>query len=59
MKFTKKFTAVLPALFLAFTAFSVYAEESQTDGLMNKDQVDGRVEESKGKVKEAAGVILD
>jgi uncharacterized protein YjbJ (UPF0337 family) len=27
--------------------------------LMNKDQIKGRAEETKGKVKEAAGVILD
>ena len=27
--------------------------------VMNKDQIEGRVEEAKGKVKEAAGVILD
>ena len=27
--------------------------------LMNKDQIEGLVEEVKGKVKEAAGVILD
>ena len=27
--------------------------------LMNKDQIEGRVEEVKGKVKEATGVILD
>jgi uncharacterized protein YjbJ (UPF0337 family) len=27
--------------------------------LMNKDQIKGRAEEAKGKVKEAAGVILD
>ncbi|MGD0959375.1 MAG: CsbD family protein [Methylomonas sp.] len=26
---------------------------------MNKDQVKGRVEESKGKIKEVAGIILD
>ncbi|NOT10394.1 MAG: CsbD family protein [Methylococcaceae bacterium] len=26
---------------------------------MNKDQVTGHIEETKGKIKEAAGVILD
>ncbi|WP_262966981.1 CsbD family protein [Methylobacter psychrophilus] len=26
---------------------------------MNKDQVKGRIEETKGKIKEATGVILD
>lgn len=60
MKFTTlKFAVVLSALLFTLTSFGVYAEQSQSDELMNKDQVNGRVEESKGKVKEAAGVILD
>lgn len=59
MKLTKiKFTCLL-VIFLALTSSGASAEESQDDTLMNKDQVNGRVEESKGKVKEATGVILD
>lgn len=39
----------------------IYAAESEeeTHMNMNKDQVEGRVDEAKGKVKEATGVILD
>jgi uncharacterized protein YjbJ (UPF0337 family) len=37
----------------------VMAANYYQEKLMNKDQVEGLVEEVKGKVKEAAGVILD
>lgn len=37
-----------------------YVAMAKTRGVpMNKDQIQGRVEEVKGKVKEATGVILD
>ncbi|SJM96168.1 CsbD family protein [Crenothrix polyspora] len=55
---TIKFASLLLGIFLACTS-GAYAEETQDDTLMNKDQVNGKVEESKGKVKEATGVILD
>lgn len=55
---TTKFAGLLLSMFLACTS-GAYAEEAQDDTLMNKDQVNGKVEESKGKVKEAAGVLLD
>ena len=39
--------------------YPVMATTNYQETLMNKDQVEGLVEEVKGKVKEAAGVILD
>jgi uncharacterized protein YjbJ (UPF0337 family) len=39
--------------------YLVMATNKNQETLMNKDQADGLVEEVKGKVKEAAGVILD
>ena len=39
--------------------YLVMATNNNQETLMNKDQVEGLVEEVKGKVKEAAGVILD
>jgi uncharacterized protein YjbJ (UPF0337 family) len=39
--------------------YLVMATNNYQETLMNKDQVEGLVEEVKGKVKEAAGVILD
>ena len=61
MKLTNmKFTGLFAAIVLTFCSFGIYAEESQeATPPMNKDQVEGRVEEAKGKVKEAAGVIRD
>lgn len=46
-------------LVLASSIFDINAEESQQEPFMNKDQVNGRVEEAKGKAKEAIGVLLD
>lgn len=46
-------------VFLTFTSFGAYAEETQSDSTINSDQIDGRVEESKGTVKEITGKILD
>ncbi|MGZ4957471.1 MAG: CsbD family protein [Methylobacter sp.] len=60
MKFTNiKLTGLVAAIVLTFCSFGVYATESQEAPPMNKDQVEGRVDEAKGKVKEATGVILD
>jgi len=61
MKLTNfKLTGLYAAIFLTFTAFGAYAEESkELNPPMNKDQVEGRVGEAQGKVKEATGVILD
>ena len=58
-----KHTNINFARFLAVTvlplySLSIYAEESQKNTSMNKDQVDGRVGEVKGKVKEVTGQIL-
>ena len=39
--------------------YLVMETNNNQETLMNKDQVEGLVEEVKGKVKEAAGVILD
>ena len=61
MKLTNmKFTGLGAAIVLTFCSFGAYAEESQEmTPPMNKDQVEGRVDEATGKVKEATGVILD
>ena len=61
MKLTNmKLTGFFAAIVLTFCSFGVYAEESkEATPPMNKDQVEGRAGEAKGKVKEAAGVLLD
>jgi len=41
------------------STLKVMTTNNYREKLMNKDQVEGLVEEVKGKVKEAAGVILD
>jgi uncharacterized protein YjbJ (UPF0337 family) len=59
MKHTNiNFIGFLAAAILTFCSLSIYAEESQENTYMNKDQVDGRVGEVKGKVKEVTGQIL-
>jgi uncharacterized protein YjbJ (UPF0337 family) len=40
------------------TAIQLWLTQSQ-ETFMNKDQISGRVEETKGKVKEVTGKILD
>lgn len=52
-------TQLVVAVALIFCTFSVNAQKSHVPAPMNKDQVDGRVGEAEGKVKEATGVILD
>ena len=61
MKLTNmKLTGLFAAIVMTFCSFGVYAEESEeVTPPMNKDQVEGRVDEATGKVKEATGVILD
>lgn len=54
-----KLTGLVAVIVLTFCSFGVYAEESEEVAPMNKDQVEGRVDEATGKVKEATGVILD
>ena len=61
MKFTHiKLTGLVAVIVLAFFSFGAYAAESEeASPPMNKDQVEGQVDEAKGKVKEATGVITD
>jgi uncharacterized protein YjbJ (UPF0337 family) len=54
-----KLTGLLAATVLTFYSFSAYAEEIKVENNINKDQVEGRVDEAKGKVKEITGKILD
>lgn len=39
-------------------SFTVYALENQDSTIINKDQVDGRVEQTKGKIKEVTGKVV-
>ncbi|MDD5580481.1 MAG: CsbD family protein [Methylobacter sp.] len=55
---TIKLTGLLAFILLAIASVGVYAEESKEDSNMNKDQVEGRVEEGKGKVKEVTGKVI-
>ena len=60
MKFNHtKRSGLLAATVLSLCSLCAYAEEKQDESYMNKDQVNGRVEETKGKVKEVTGKILD
>jgi len=53
-------TAVLWAgILLAACSVTAYAANHEYDTPVNKDQVEGRVEETKGKVKEVTGKIID
>lgn len=53
-----KLADLLAIILLSFSSFSINAEETKEDPLMNKDQVEGRVEQSKGKIKEVTGNII-
>jgi uncharacterized protein YjbJ (UPF0337 family) len=53
-----KIIGFLAAIVLMLCSLRTYAEESQDKPYINKDQVEGRVEEGKGKVKEVTGKIL-
>lgn len=60
MKFNyTKLNSVSAAIVLAFCSVFAYAEQSQEELYMNKDQVNGTVKETKGTIKEVTGKILD
>ncbi len=60
MNFTRnKLSSISAGIILAICSLSTYAEDSKVVAPMNKDQVDGRIEESKGTVKEVTGKVLD
>lgn len=54
-----KLTSLGTVIVLTFCSFGAYAAESQESTLINKDQVNGRVDEAKGNVKEITGKILN
>jgi len=54
-KLTRGLLGVALLVFLS----SAYAEENQTVAPVNKDQINGRVDEAKGSVKEITGKVLD
>ena len=59
MKLTNmKLTGLGAAIVLTVCSFGVFAAESQEVTPINKDQVEGRVDEAKGKVKEVTGKVL-
>jgi uncharacterized protein YjbJ (UPF0337 family) len=49
----------LAGIILALSSFAISAEESKTVAPVNEDQVEGRIEETKGTVKEVTGKVLD
>ncbi len=53
-----KIGGILSAILLVFALSGAYAEESTDSSNMNKDQVDGRIGEGKGKIKEVTGKVL-
>ncbi|MDT4288412.1 CsbD family protein [Methylomonas sp. MO1] len=58
MKFTQTERYILSAgVLTALCSFGALAADHEAP--MNKDQVEGRVEETKGKVKEVTGKIID
>jgi len=55
-----KLTGLCAGIILTFCSFGAFAAENQAaPPLINKDQVEGRVGEAKGSVKEITGKILD
>ena len=55
MKLTNmKLTGLGAVIILTICSFGVYAAEHQEAAPINKDQVEGRVDEAKGKVKQPA-----
>ncbi|UOA07941.1 CsbD family protein [Methylobacter sp. S3L5C] len=54
-----KLTHLAATIILTFSSFGAYATESQNQTLVNKDQVNGRVEEAKGTVKEITGQVIN
>ncbi len=55
----KKIIGLWTVIILSVFSIGVYAEDSQKEPVMNKDQVEGRIDEAKGKIKEATGIIFD
>ena len=53
-----KAIGLFAAIVLMLCSFGAIAEQTQDNPIVNKDQVEGRVEEGKGKVKEVTGKIL-
>jgi uncharacterized protein YjbJ (UPF0337 family) len=54
-----KLSTLWAGIILTLCSVGAYAAESKNDTPVNKDQVEGRVEETKGKVKEVTGKIID
>jgi uncharacterized protein YjbJ (UPF0337 family) len=44
---------------LVLFSFGGYAQESDKITTINKDQVEGRIEEAKGAIKESTGKVID
>ena len=53
-----KILGFIATIVLTLFSFGAIAEQTQDNPIVNKDQVEGRVEEGKGKVKEVTGKIL-
>lgn len=55
-----KLTGLVAGIVLALGSFGAFSVENPNDTtVVNKDQVNGRVEQSKGAVKEITGKVLD
>ncbi|MDP2097139.1 MAG: CsbD family protein [Methylobacter sp.] len=57
----KQIISLLAVVALASSAFGVYAGENKDEAPLNinKDQIEGRVDETKGAIKELTGKVLD
>ena len=55
-----KLTGLLAGLVLVCGSFGAFSAENPNDTpVVNKDQVNGRVDEAKGAIKEITGKVLD
>lgn len=54
-----KLTALSASILLSLGSISAYAAEGQVEPPLNKDQINGRVDQAKGTIKETTGKILD
>jgi len=54
-----KLASLSACLVLTLCPLGAYAAESQEAAPVNKDQINGRVDEAKGTVKEITGKVLD
>lgn len=50
--------SLIAAILLTISAQGAFAEDSKDSTTLNKDQVDGRVGEGQGKIKEITGKVL-